>query len=384
MNDFSGSGGSDSQRVSLLTRHQQALLELARSRDQADDLAVSLHVITEIGARTLEVERASVWMFDDERSKIVCKDLYLRSENRHTDGIELLARDYPAYFRSLEKNRALAADDCCSDERTSELAEHYLKPHDICSMLDAPIRQGGVIVGIACHEQVRSPRAWTIEEQNFAGSIADMCALTVERTERQRAEEEVRRRDALLEGVAKAANRMFSDTEREISSRDSKLALLAELGSRLLRSSDAIADIEPLLGIVGRGLDASRVSLFAEHPDVYTGELVTSERGRWAPDSSGSMRDVDVRWDERGLERWRTEFAAGRMIASTVNTLPPNERPAFEVRFVRAVLAVPIVAAEGLWGYLEVVDQNLEREWTPAERSFATAATEMLGIAVVI
>ena len=56
---------SDSQRLTLLKQHQQALLELARSREQAEDLAVSLHVITEIGARTLDVDRASVWLFDD-------------------------------------------------------------------------------------------------------------------------------------------------------------------------------------------------------------------------------------------------------------------------------------------------------------------------------
>lgn len=373
---------SDSQRLTLLKQHQQALLELARSRDQAEDLAVSLHVITEIAAKTLDIERASVWLFDDERTRIVCKDLYLRPSGQHSNGQELLARDYPSYFRALELNRALAADDCYLDDRTSELTESYLKPHGVTSLLDAPIRQGGVIVGIACHEHVGPPRTWTIEEQNFAGSIADMCALSLERSERQHAEEEIRRRDALLEGVAKAANRMFVDTEREISSRDAKLAALADLGGRLLMASDAMTMLEPLLGVIGSALEASRVSLYAQHPHIYTGDLVTSERGRWAPDASGSMLDVDVRWDERGLERWRDEFEAGRSIASAISTLPANEKPAFEIRFVRSVLAVPIVLSDGLWGYLEIWDQNVEREWTAAERSFASAAVEMLGIAM--
>lgn len=373
---------SDSQRLTLLKQHQQALLELARSREQSEDLAVSLHVITESAAKTLDLDRTSVWLFDEERTKIVCRDLYLRPSGHHSSGNELLARDYPSYFRALELNRALAADDCFFDERTSELAESYLKPHGISSLLDAPIRQGGVIVGIACHEHVGPARSWTIEEQNFAGSIADMCALSLERSERQHAEEEIRRRDALLEGVAKAVNRMFADTEREIGSRDAKLAALADLGARLLMASDAMMVIEPLLGLIGSALEASRISLHTQHPHIYTGELVTSERSRWAPDSSGSMLEVDVHWEERGLERWRDEFEAGRAVASVINKLPDCERPAFEIRFVRSVLAVPIVLPDGLWGYLEIWDQNVERDWTAAEQSFASAAAEMLGISM--
>lgn len=384
MSDSFHSAGSDSQRLSRQKLFQDALLELAHARVNADDLFVSLHVITEVGARTLEVERASVWIFDDDRTKIVCRDLYLREENAHSCDHVLYARDFPAYFRSLEANRTLAVVNCNADDRTSELTESYHRPNGIVSMLDAPIRQAGVIVGIVCHEHVGSEREWTAEEQSFAGSIADMCALTLERSERQHAEEEIRRRDALLDGVAKAASQMFSDTEREIGSRDVKLEALARLGCLLLSAQTGAEDFETLLGLVGTGLEASRVSLFAEHQDVYTGDLVTSERGRWAPDSSGSTLEIDVRWDERGLKRWRGEFVQGKSIASTVRALPQGERPAFEMRFARSVLAVPIVRPEGLQGYLEIADQHLEREWTDAERSFAAAAAAMLGISTVL
>ena len=94
--------------------------------------------------------------------------------------------------------------------------------------------------------------------------------------------------------------------------------------------------------------------------------------------------DIDVRWDERGLQRCRGEFESGRIVASTVSALPENERPAYEIRFVRSVLAVPIVLSDGLWGFVEIADQNVEREWSAAERSFATAAAEMLGISMAL
>lgn len=372
----------DSGRLPQLTRHQQALLELAAHRDQARDLAVSLHVITEIAARTLDVGRASVWLFDDDRTQIHCVDMYSQATGRHEDSAELLARDYPTYFRALEKNRALAADDALADERTAELSEHYLRPSGITSMLDAPIRQDGVIVGIACHEHTGPMRTWTLEERNFAGSIADMCALTIERSGRRQAEEEIRRRDALLDGVAKAANRMFADTERVIARDEAMLTALADLTERVLASSDPLSDVESFLRVVGTTLNVSRISVYAEHPHVYSGASVLSERGRWAPDSSGSPLDLDVSWRERGLERWRLELSSGRAVGGVVSLLPEDERPTFEVRFVRSVLGIPIVISGDLWGYVELSDQSVDRDWTLAERSFAIAASGIIGMAL--
>jgi len=69
----------------------------------------------------------------------------------------------------------------------------YLVPLGITSMLDAPIRAGGVIAGVICHEHVGPMRHWEVDEQNFAASVADLLSLALETGERKKAEAELRR-----------------------------------------------------------------------------------------------------------------------------------------------------------------------------------------------
>ena len=44
-------------------------------------------------------------------------------------------------------------------------------------MLDAPIRAGGAIAGVICHEHVGPVRRWEVDEQNFAAFPGETVAL---------------------------------------------------------------------------------------------------------------------------------------------------------------------------------------------------------------
>jgi PAS domain S-box-containing protein len=166
--------------------HQAALLELAKLT--FSDLSSAFRTITEIAARTLDVERASIWLFNSEHTAIICHDVYQKSQNTHDRGQVLEARDFPRYFRALEESCVIAADDTLTDQRTNEFAESYLKPQRIASMMDIPLRLHGRIIGIICHEQTGATRKWTLEEQHFAVSIGDSVALAVEASENKRME----------------------------------------------------------------------------------------------------------------------------------------------------------------------------------------------------
>jgi PAS domain S-box-containing protein len=172
-----------------LRRQNGLLLDLARSEaiDQGE-LGPALAKITEAAARGMNTARASVWLYDDARSKIVCLDLHELTSGDHSAGVELLARDYPRYFEALAEDRSICADDARSHPATAEFTEGYLIPLGITSMLDAPIRLGGKLVGVLCHEHVGPARSWGQEELAFAGSLADVVSRALEANERRKAE----------------------------------------------------------------------------------------------------------------------------------------------------------------------------------------------------
>ncbi|MDF0552631.1 PAS domain S-box protein [Kamptonema sp. UHCC 0994] len=176
-----------------LLRQNSALLELARNKAlYRGDLNTALQEITQTVANTLELELVSVWLYIESRSHIECFDSFERSSGLHQSGTQLAAADNPAYFQALEEDRTIAANDSRSDRRTKNFSESYFVVAGTVSTLDAPIRVGGLVVGVICLEQVEKTRYWTQEEQNFAASVADLVSLAIEASDRLRAETALR------------------------------------------------------------------------------------------------------------------------------------------------------------------------------------------------
>ncbi len=195
-------------------RYQSVLLELARL--DPSDLELALRRLVQVSAATLGVERASVWLFDESHAEIVCQVLYRRSSGDYQKGFRLNAREHPRYFAELEESRAIPARDARRDLRTSEFAEGYLGPLGITSMLDVPIRLRGRLVGVVCHEHIGPLREWTLEEQEFASSVADLAALALEAADRRRAEEALREERNFVSSVLDTASTMVVVLDPEL------------------------------------------------------------------------------------------------------------------------------------------------------------------------
>ena len=206
---------SDStQAVPGESDHRQALkavtLRLARERvTDARPIRDVLKVVTEIAASALQVRRVSVWFFVDEPRSIRCDYLYQPDRGDIYDGAILLASDFPVYFSVLESSRVVRFVDRDGDPMSEEFRASYLAPLGITAMLDAPILQGGDIIGIVCHEHVDSAREWTEPECEFAASVGDIVARLYAEAERLRAE------SALDEQQARLAElQQFGETGR--------------------------------------------------------------------------------------------------------------------------------------------------------------------------
>ncbi len=179
-------------RLERVQRQQHAIAELAtHDAVVSGDWEEALSAITETVAETMDVERVSIWMLDENQRAITCQDLFERTSETHTEGVVLEAEDYPAYFSAVTTERTIDADRARTDPRTSEFAEDYLEPLGITSMLDSAIRMTGETVGVVCHEHVGEPREWRPDELSFAGAIADQVAQVLANAERRQLERQI-------------------------------------------------------------------------------------------------------------------------------------------------------------------------------------------------
>ena len=63
-----------------------------------------------------------------------------------------------------------------------------MQASDIGAVLDGSILLNNQVIGVVCHEHVGGARDWTLDEESFAGSVADLVRLTVESHRRQQIE----------------------------------------------------------------------------------------------------------------------------------------------------------------------------------------------------
>lgn len=170
-------------------------------------LQSNFSIITKVASISLHVERTSIWLYDDEKTAIICQDIYLREKDIHEKGTILYACDFPAYFRALERNRPIIAHDAVVHKDTCEFSEVYLKPNGITSMLDVPIWHKGIIRGVICCEHKGKKRTWREEESDFLVSLAFIVAQTMDAQEREALTE--RRTELIAE--LEYANKELSD-----------------------------------------------------------------------------------------------------------------------------------------------------------------------------
>ncbi|HIK48324.1 MAG TPA: PAS domain S-box protein [Thermosynechococcus sp. M55_K2018_012] len=131
--------------------------------------------------------RVSLWFYSGDRQHIECVHLFQQSPQGLTAGMTLTASDYPCYFAALQEERTTTAHEAWVDPRTQAFRQSYLEPLGITSLLDVPIWVEGVMMGILCYGHVGPPRQWTVAEEQFAASLADLVSLVVESRDRHRA-----------------------------------------------------------------------------------------------------------------------------------------------------------------------------------------------------
>jgi GAF domain-containing protein len=341
-----------------LWRQSEALLHLARGQAATQALEERLWEITETAAAVLSLARASVWTFDDERTRLTCSDFYSAARDAHESGQAQSARDYPLYFAALHSERSIVAHDAKADPRTRELAAASAPVTE--ARIEAPVFVAGRLAGVVRLEHEGSPRRFEHHEERFAASLADLCGLALEAQERR-----------LKEAVAKVGE------ERVRAQRDA----LAELSrSESLARGRVDGLLHEVTETAVRVLRAERCSVWVWAPDYkslfcldayeraaarhHRGAEMTEERApRYfeALRSGGRLATPDARQDPRLAELLRDGL------------VPPG---------ISARLEAPIHLVGLLAGVLWCERAGSPRSWLADEERFVEALAGFVALSI--
>ena len=164
-----------------LIKQQNALALLTQSQLRDEESLDKIYKnYAKVAAKTLNVERVSIWLFDDDCKQLNCMCLYSTFKNAYSTTSTLQADDYPKYFNALATHRVIAVEDAMQHTFTEEFTRDYFLQNNIGALLNSTIRLNGKSIGVVCHEHVGGTRKWEPDEQNFAGSIADLSRIVME------------------------------------------------------------------------------------------------------------------------------------------------------------------------------------------------------------
>lgn len=170
---------------------ESILLDISKTEEiDSGDLRIASEKIILQCAAGLKIARASMWKV--LKHKIECEVLVDEGRLISKPGLFLLRKDFPDYFNELDKERVIVAVDAETYPATASFAESYLRPLNIKSMLDVPIRHKGKMIGIICCEyQGDGIKQWTDDETVFVSTLAELSGRALNAYFRKQYEQEL-------------------------------------------------------------------------------------------------------------------------------------------------------------------------------------------------
>lgn len=194
---------------------------------------------------------------------------------------------------------------------------------------------------------------------NRRGTVIFAVCTAEDITEQRRAEEAAIRRDAILEAVGFAAD-------------------------RLLKKRWWTTEIPEILRHLGEATGASRVCLFEKSEAAED----ASHPGCWEWTAAG-VAGLGERLSERSrifsLDRtspWYADLAAGRPVAASAAAFPAEAHHHLVTEGVLSLAEIPVLVDGEWWGCLSLDDYYEEKTWSGAEIDALMTAARIIGAAI--
>lgn len=191
------------------------------------------------------------------------------------------------------------------------------------------------------------------------GRVSKM-GIILDVTERKQAEEQLKRREAILEAIAFASEQFMKKMAWE----------------------QCVHDV---LAILGQATLVSRVYIFENKP-VEGEDILCSRKFEWTGAGVASLmynpdlHDLSLR--SKGLGRWIDVMSRGRVVEGHVREFPETERLFLSTIDVRSTLVVPVFVEQLWWGFIGFDSCSVERDWSTSEIDALKTAAGLLGAAI--
>src|ERR1700752_1188115 len=173
--------------------------------------------------------------------------------------------------------------------------------------------------------------------------------------------------------------------EADLHKRQSIFEATSRSAELLLKTLDWTADINTVLELLGRAINASHAYLFENHTGV-DGEKVTSICFEWT--APGCLSELDdpvfknVPLRELGFEGWYNTISNKKPYIGDKRIFTSIELDFFSRRGIKALLDMPIFINDEWWGIIGFDDVLQEREWSNVEVDAMIIAANILSSAI--
>ncbi len=235
---------------------------------QADGVKHLLPRLTQTLAKTLRVDRVSVWLPAHDRHGLVCADLYEALSGHHSNGLVLSAAEFTSYFAALEKKTTLALADPSQDERTRALFAERLMSAGVRSRMDVPLVRDGRLDGVLVCETTERSTDWSESDRMLASAVAGIVTLWLDRDARSRIEQELRTASRAAESASRAKSMFLANMSHEIRTPMNGILGMSELllatpltGTQNDHVRTIYSSAESLLRVLSDVLDFSKIEV---------------------------------------------------------------------------------------------------------------------------
>ncbi|TAG33060.1 MAG: diguanylate cyclase, partial [Oscillatoriales cyanobacterium] len=161
-------------------RSTLAIAKLAKSQlKERNNIEEFIREVTETAVSIVNCDRASIWLYGEDKTQLHCIDFYEQNTKLHSVQIIITAADCPAYFQALKSVNAIATVAAENDPRTRELASLYFADRGTTALLNVPILLAGQMAGIVSAERRGSSIQWTEEEHELTTILAEFVSSSL-------------------------------------------------------------------------------------------------------------------------------------------------------------------------------------------------------------